>query len=261
MLSDKYTVSLDTLWKMKASQRKVIQNRVLKVNAPVQPANPYHIQANHQSLDTTTTLTTIFEQFETSIVRDNLNTVAQCKLKGGTTFYIAHDSVINFNGDGIVNAANPGCIGGGGIDGVINRHGGEDIVRARFQLPLIDAVGNRCNTGDAKVTIGGKLQCKYVIHAVGPRCGLDDDHHDDLGLLENAYANALKRAKELHMETVAFCIISAGIYRGSCPLKSVIKTGMGSISRNVYPGLKSVYFCGFTDDERLELNNIMFDML
>ena len=59
-------------------------------------------------------------------------------------------------------------IGGGGIDGAVNALGGDELVQARFALPRLNDSGFRCYTGDAKMTVAGRLPCSYVIHAVGP---------------------------------------------------------------------------------------------
>ena len=65
-------------------------------------------------------------------------------------------------------------------------------------------------------------------------------------LLEAAYKNTMERARENELKSVGFCILSAGIFRGGCPLKVVIKTGLETIAKNTYPGLETVVFCGFT---------------
>jgi O-acetyl-ADP-ribose deacetylase len=266
-LTDTFTVKLDTLWKLKSSQRKSLVRKVLKANTPPSVnetvAPPVEI-----SPPIPPPLYVEVEEHDNSIGHyfvHNLNCVAKLTLGGSdTTFLIANDSVVKFTGDAIVNAANEGCLGGGGIDGEVNYQGGIELENARKQLPLLDSPYNckRCDTGDAKITIAGSLPCEKVIHAVGPRFGYDYefDHDDNLNILENAYKNSMLRARESGLKTVAFCILSAGIFRGNCPLKTVIKRGMDAIAKNTYPGLEQVVFCAFTSNEQMELDSILKDI-
>ena len=131
----------------------------------------------------------------------------------------------------------------------------------RRALPCVPDVeaGRRCPTGDAKITVAGDLPCSKVIHAVGPRFGYSsnlEDHADDLELLEAAYKNAMERARENDLKSVGFCILSAGIFRGGCPLKVVIETGLKAIAKNTYSGLETVVFCGFTPQEQGEIHDL-----
>ena len=188
-----------------------------------------------------------------------------------TTFTVVFGSVTDFTGDAIVNAANEGCLGGGGIDGRICDLGGSVLAEARRALPILDgtAYGKRCDTGDAKLTVSGDLPCDFVIHAVGPRFGSSGPFDDDLALLKQAYKNALERAKDLtcakeqKLTKVAFCILSAGTFRGGCSLRDIIHAGVTAIAESIaestYPELGRVFFCAFTDAERSELRGVMDD--
>jgi O-acetyl-ADP-ribose deacetylase (regulator of RNase III) len=231
------TVQLDTLWKVKASQRKALERKVTKACAPPPPPKPLAPPP-------------LFAKIEPSVASVmGLLTSFKVTLGGsGTAMYIAFDSVVKFTGDAIVNAANEGCLGGGGIDGEVNRRGGDALEAARVALPVVDG-HKRCLTGDAKITVAGDLPCSKVIHAVGPAFGYSPnlaDHSGKLELLEAAYKNTMERARENELKSVGFCILSAGIFRGGCPLKVVIKTGLETIAKNTYPGLETVVFCGFT---------------
>ncbi len=64
----------------------------------------------------------------------------------------------------------------------------------------------------------------------------------------------MERARENDLKSVGFCL-SAGIFRGACPLKVVIEKGLETIAKNTYPGLETVVFCGFTPQEQAELSD------
>jgi len=106
--------------------------------------------------------------------------------------------------DAVVNAANNAMRGGGGVDGAIHRLGGPSVLAdciARFPQGLA--------TGDAGWTTAGDLRARWVIHVVGPnyRAG-----QTDRGLLTSCYARALAVADELGARSIAFPLISAGVY-------------------------------------------------
>lgn len=238
----RFTVQLCALWKVKARQRKAIERKVIKETTQVIWSSP---------------LFGVVEDCTQYVL--GLKSTTKIDLRSGTALYIAYDSVVDFTGDAIVNAANEGCLGGGGIDGVVNRLGGHDLQIARQELPVIEPLkSKRCNTGDAKVTTSGDLRCNKVIHAVGPCFGwCDDDHTENLLLLDKAYKSSILRAKEYDLHSIGFCILSGGVFRGSCPLHTVIKTGLNAIAKYAYPGLKTIVFCGFTHEEQKELDGII----
>jgi O-acetyl-ADP-ribose deacetylase (regulator of RNase III) len=114
----------------------------------------------------------------------------------------------NDDADALVNAANSGLLGGGGVDGAIHRRGGPEILaeckeirRTRYPVGL--------PTGEAVATTAGKLRARWVIHTVGPRYV---EHDDPAPLLARCHTEALRVADELGARTVAFPAISTGIY-------------------------------------------------
>ncbi len=109
--------------------------------------------------------------------------------------------------DVIVNAANSGLMGGGGVDGAIHRAGGPAILE---ECKEIVARQGRLPTGKAVITTGGRLKANYVIHTVGPiwhggRSGEPE-------LLAGAYRESLKLAAARGLKRVAFPSISTGAY-------------------------------------------------
>jgi len=109
--------------------------------------------------------------------------------------------------DAIVNAANNALMGGGGVDGAIHRAGGHRILEECLE---IRSAKGGCSTGDAVITTAGRLQAKYVIHAVGPMW--QDGKHREEELLTHAYKNCLRVATHHHVKTIAFPNISTGVY-------------------------------------------------
>jgi O-acetyl-ADP-ribose deacetylase len=106
--------------------------------------------------------------------------------------------------DAIVNAANNAMRGGGGVDGAIHRGGGHAILRdciARFPDGLA--------TGDAGWTTAGDLPARWVIHTVGPNYQAGQR---DRTLLTSCYRRCLEVADELGVRSIAFPLISAGVY-------------------------------------------------
>jgi len=121
----------------------------------------------------------------------------------GTIIALALGDITLEETDAIVNAANSGLRGGGGVDGAIHRAGGGSIMEECRKIGF-------CPTGQAVVTGGGNLKARYVIHAVGPiyRGG----GRGEADLLKSAYRESLKRATEKGLRSISFPAISAGVY-------------------------------------------------
>lgn len=108
--------------------------------------------------------------------------------------------------DAVVNAANGGLMGGGGVDGAILRAGGEAQLAARRELR--DRIG-LLKTGHAAWSAAGDMRCRWVIHVVGPVWSRTEDRSAQL---VSCYREALRVADELGVKTLAFPAVSAGIY-------------------------------------------------
>jgi O-acetyl-ADP-ribose deacetylase (regulator of RNase III) len=142
--------------------------------------------------------------------------------------------------DAIVNAANTGLLGGGGVDGAIHRAAGRELLEDCSTL-------GSCATGSVKITRGYKLPAKQVIHAVGPVWS--GGKRGEPELLASCYRAALGLAASSNLNSIAFPAISTGVYRFPADLAARIAVGtvVSEISADAR-GIDRVVFCCFAND-------------
>ncbi|WP_226343929.1 O-acetyl-ADP-ribose deacetylase [Agilicoccus flavus] len=122
---------------------------------------------------------------------------------------LAQVDITTFEVDAIVNAANHSLLGGGGVDGAIHRRGGKAILAECKQIRA-DRYPDGLPTGESVATTGGDLPARHVIHTVGPTWAKTKDKSD---LLASCYRTSLAVADEIGARTLAYPLVSAGVYR------------------------------------------------
>ena len=143
--------------------------------------------------------------------------------------------------DVIVNAANPGLLGGGGVDGAIHRAGGPAILEecraVKAGLPE-----GRLPRGQAVATAAGRLPARWVVHTAGPIWSASQDRSE---VLRSCYRESLRVADELGARSVAFPAISAGIY--GWPMDDAARQAVAGV-RSLSPDhVREVRFVLFDD--------------
>ena len=155
----------------------------------------------------------------------------------GVTLALLQGDIVKVQADAIVNAANAGLAGGGGVDGAIHHAGGPSIMEECRKI-------GGCPTGSAVATTAGRLPAKYVFHAVGPVYhGRDEDEW----LLMGAYQSCLDLAEQYKLESMAFPSLSTGVY--GYPLELAAPVALRTVIEHIKKptSLKQVTFVLFGD--------------
>lgn len=141
--------------------------------------------------------------------------------------------------DAIVNAANPGLLGGGGVDGTIHRAAGPALLDACRALPQV-AAGVRCPTGEARITPGFALPARFVIHTVGPIW--HGGEADEACLLGRCYQRSVELARLHGVQRIAFPAISCGVY--GYPAADAATVAVRSLTETLHAGSPmTAYLC------------------
>ncbi|HOO70583.1 MAG TPA: O-acetyl-ADP-ribose deacetylase [Spirochaetota bacterium] len=165
--------------------------------------------------------------------------------------HVKQGDITQIDCDAIVNAANPGLLGGGGVDGAIHRAAGPGLLEECRKL-------GGCKHGEARITKGHKLKARYVIHTPGPVYKNGKSGEKDI--LGNSYKNSMKLARENGLQSIAFPAISTGVY--GYPRKEAAEVAVATIlqfmKENDYSA--DVYFVLF-DRDNYDIYNTLIEGL
>ena len=177
------------------------------------------------------------------ILQKHLSTTNDAGSENNVTLSVLQTDITTLNVDAIVNAANSGLLGGGGVDGAIHRTAGPELLEYCRNL-------NGCATGEAKISPAFNLPSQYVIHTVGPVW--HEGNGNEAALLASCYRNSLDLAVENDVSSIAFPAISTGVY--GYPLEQATEVAIDTVEAYVQSclekatnfSIREIIFCCFS---------------
>ncbi|MDU4862479.1 MAG: macro domain-containing protein [Terrisporobacter othiniensis] len=163
-------------------------------------------------------------------------------------FQILHNDITNMNTDVIVNAANSKLLMGGGVCGAIFRAAGEEELQKECEKI------KHCPVGKAVITKAYNLKSKYIIHTVGPI--YKDGNSKEGKFLKSAYETSLKLAKDYNLKSIAFPLISSGIY--GYPKKEALNIAVSTIKEFLAENEMDIYLVVF-DRKAVHLSEGLYE--
>jgi len=179
------------------------------------------------------------------VISENIETPFKIDEELNKKIVLYHGDITTIECDAIVNAANRGCLGGGGVDGSIHSAAGNQLYQECRTL-------HGCPTGQTKITRGYDLPAKYVLHSVGPIGESSEE-------LQSCYLTCMNQVVKYNLKIVVFCGISTGIY--GYPLFPASQIALKTIriwleTDNNREKVDKIVFCTFLERERFCYNKL-----